>query len=97
MPIKSASGDESVEHGPGKVEREWFTPTEAMHYLGVSRTTLYHLMDTGVLRYFVLKGVQKRRIKKEDLDALFEEGGQAQSEADGEKDKNRAKPTKKKS
>jgi excisionase family DNA binding protein len=57
-----------------RVVREWFTPTEAMQYLGVSRPTLYHLMDSGVLKFYTLKGVQKRRIKKEDLDALFEEG-----------------------
>ncbi len=57
-----------------RVRREWLTPTEAMQYLGVSRATLYSLMDNGLLKFYTIKGVQKRRIRKEDLDALFEEG-----------------------
>ncbi len=66
--------EDQEEKKSSRVEREWFTPTEAMKYLGVSRPTLYHMMDTGLLKFYTIKGVQKRRIKKEDLDALFEEG-----------------------
>jgi excisionase family DNA binding protein len=51
--------------------KEWFNVSEAAKYLGVSRPTLYKLMDGGGLPYYVLEGVQGRRLKKEDLDALF--------------------------
>lgn len=68
------TSEENEAQGGERVQREWLTPTEAMRYLGVSRATLYHLMDTGALKFYVLRGVQKRRIRKEDLDALFEEG-----------------------
>jgi len=63
------------------VEKEWFTPSEAIVYLGVSRQKLYDLMDEGVLPYYTLKGVQKRRIRKKDLDALFEQGNSKKKKA----------------
>lgn len=53
-------------------EQLWFNVSEAAKYLGISRDTLYKLMDEGLLPYYTLKGVQKRRMKKEDLDALME-------------------------
>jgi excisionase family DNA binding protein len=56
-------------------EKQWFNVSEAAKYLGISRDTLYKLMDQGLLPYYTLKGVQKRRLKKEDLDALTERGG----------------------
>jgi excisionase family DNA binding protein len=56
------------------VEKEWLTPSDAIKYLGISRQKLYDLMDEGILPYYTLKGVRKRRIKKTDLDALFEKG-----------------------
>ncbi len=52
--------------------REWFNVSEAAEYLHVSRLTVYKLMDRGALPYTKIKGLQARRIKKEDLDALFE-------------------------
>ncbi len=55
-------------------EKQWFNPTEAAAYLGVSRKTLYGLMDSGDLPFYTFKKIQKRRIKKEDLDALFVKG-----------------------
>ncbi len=74
--VKDASEEDEIEtKGRGeRVQREWLTPTEAMQYLGVSRATLYGLMDNGLLKFYTIRGVQKRRIRKEDLDALFEEG-----------------------
>lgn len=56
------------------VEQEWLTPSEASKYLGISRQKVYDLMDDGTLPYYTLKGVQKRRLKKQDLDALFQKG-----------------------
>ena len=74
--VEDASEEDEIETriGGERVQREWLTPTEAMQYLGVSRATLYGLMDNGLLKFYTIRGVQKRRIKKEDLDALFEEG-----------------------
>ncbi len=55
-------------------EREWFNPSEAANYLGISRFSLYKLMDEGLLPFYVVRGIQKRRLKKEDLDALMQNG-----------------------
>lgn len=52
--------------------KEWLNAKEATEYLGVSRTTLYKLMDEGALPFQNVKGVQKRRISKADLDALLQ-------------------------
>lgn len=52
----------------------WLTPSEAMKYLGISHQTLYNLMNSGTLPFYTIKNVRKRRIKKEDLDALMEKG-----------------------
>ncbi len=49
---------------------EWMNPTEAAEYLGISRQSLYKLMDSGALPFQSVTGIQKRRIRKEDLDAL---------------------------
>jgi excisionase family DNA binding protein len=56
---------------------EWLTVAEAAKYLKVHRTTIYDLVDRGVLPYFELKGARGRRFKREDLDALLEPGGQS--------------------
>ena len=50
---------------------QWMNPTEAADYLGISRQSLYKLMDSGALPFQSVKGIQKRRVKKEDLDALL--------------------------
>lgn len=60
-------------------ERDWMNVSNAMNYLGVSRQTLYNLMDRGFLAYYELKGVRGRRIMKKDLDALLQKGGTKQS------------------
>lgn len=59
----------------GGSAKEWLNPKEASEYLSISRTTLYKLMDSGQLRYYSIRGVQRRRIRKADLDRLFEESG----------------------
>lgn len=58
-------------------EKRWLNVSEAADYLGVSRQTLYRLMDKGTLPYYTIEGLQGRRIEKEDLDALVKKvGGQ---------------------
>ncbi len=56
--------------------QQWFNVTEAAEYLQVSRQTIYKLMDAGLLPYYEVRGVKRRRIKKEDLDALFSKARQ---------------------
>lgn len=73
--------------GTAKPEFQWFNVKEAAKYIGLSRDTLYKLMDYGTLPFYVLKGVRKRRLKKEDLDALLEKGvpgGANDKEEDGD-------------
>ncbi len=75
-----AGSNKAVVHVKGKEgsaeeKREWLNPSEAMKYLGVSRTALYKLMNGGILPFFTIRGLRKRRLKKEDLDALLERGG----------------------
>ena len=52
-------------------ERDWFNVKEAAEYLGVSRETVYNLMDKRLIPYSELRGVRGRRIRKEDLDVLL--------------------------
>jgi excisionase family DNA binding protein len=52
-------------------EKQWFNPSEAAAYLGISRATLYKLMDKGKLPFVGVLGIQKRRIRKADLDLLL--------------------------
>ncbi len=53
------------------VEKEWLNVKEAAQYLGISRETIYSLMDKRLLPYSEVKGVRGRRIKKEDLEKLL--------------------------
>jgi excisionase family DNA binding protein len=80
---QAASAAERTKEKPKGNEKEWFNPTEAMDYLGVSRVTLYKLMDEGMLPFYTIKGIRKRRIKKEDLDALMEKSTPGLTEKDG--------------
>ncbi len=52
----------------------WFDIDGAMHYLKVSRTTLYSAMKDGRLSYYFIKGTRQRRLKKSDLDNLMVSG-----------------------
>jgi len=56
---------------------EWLTPKEAAVYLRVDRRTLYRMMAAGELVYYEMAS-GRRRIRREDLDALLrpaQEGG----------------------
>ena len=49
----------------------WLTIPKTLKYLGVSRATLYRLMEKGVLPYYRITGTRQRRFKQSDLDQLF--------------------------
>ncbi|MSP12815.1 MAG: DNA-binding protein [Chloroflexi bacterium] len=53
-------------------EQEWLNVSEAAELLGVSRPTIYKLMDKGLLPYQKIKGIQGRRIKRDDLEILLQ-------------------------
>jgi len=52
---------------------EWLTSKEAAAYLKVTRRTLYRWMEEGRLPFFVMAS-GRRRVRKEDLDALLKPG-----------------------
>ena len=73
--IESRSEPESEpEREPKPATTQWLTPSEARKYLGISHQTIYNLMNSGTLPFYTIKNVRKRRIKKEDLDALMQLG-----------------------
>ncbi len=67
-------------------EKDWLNISEAAEYLGVSRQTVYNLIERGILPYTELRGVRGKRIKKEDLAALFKRtGGESKPKGKSEK------------
>jgi excisionase family DNA binding protein len=58
---------------PSTKPRDWMNVKEAAGYLGVSRQTIYRLIQSGKLSYFEVQGVRGKRIRKGDLDALIKE------------------------
>ncbi len=50
---------------------EYITPTEAARILGLSRPTIYRMMDDGTLAYIQVAGVNKRKIKRSDVERLL--------------------------
>ncbi|MEZ4711610.1 MAG: helix-turn-helix domain-containing protein [Caldilineaceae bacterium] len=61
---------------------------QAMEYLQISRTTLYRLMEQGMLPYYRIAGTRQRRFKRSDLDQLLvlEEPGIPDDDDDAEED-----------
>lgn len=51
------------------MKTQLYTLTEAMEYLGISRTTLYHLIRTGELPVVEIRGC--KRIAPEDLEEFI--------------------------
>ena len=63
---------------------DWFTPNQAAAYLKVNRRTLYGLMASGRLPYYQMPGSGRRRIRREDLDALLVPGPLPKERAAGD-------------
>lgn len=60
---------------------DWLTIAEAAAYLKVTRNSIYRYCDAGLLPFYELRSGRGRRFKREDLDALLEEGApRAQAE-----------------
>lgn len=53
------------------VGSEYVTPTEAARILGVSRPTIYRMMEDGILPYTQVKGVNKRKLRRADVERLI--------------------------
>jgi excisionase family DNA binding protein len=62
---------------------EWLTTKEAAAYLKVTRRTLYRWMEEGRLRFYELAS-GRRRVRKEDLDALLTPGEPGSTADEGE-------------
>lgn len=57
---------------PARTESDrWMTVADAMHYIGVSKATLYTYMSDGRLPFYYIRGSNQRRIKQSDVDALL--------------------------
>lgn len=69
-------------------ENEWMTIAQAMAYTQLSRTTLYRLMDDGILPFYRVAGTRQRRFKRSELDQLMirEEPGKSGTVFDDEED-----------
>ncbi len=59
------------EHSP--LGTRLFRLSEAATYLGVSISTVYHLVERGHLEALTLPGLRGSRFAREDLDALIEQ------------------------
>lgn len=70
----------------------WLTMNAAAAHLGVSRDTVYRLIDSGRLAGHRLAGVRGYRFRVEELDALAEPAGKAAP--NGRKAPAKAPPTK---
>jgi len=59
-------------------QKEYVTPTGAARILGVSRPTIYRMMNEGTLPYIEVAGVNKRKISRSDVDRLLRMHGSGQ-------------------
>ena len=76
---------EKPEPLPG--DDEWLTIGQAIAYTKISRSTLYRLMDEGVVPYYRVSGTRQRRFKRSELDQLMIREEPSQSDYDeGEED-----------
>ena len=52
------------------IDKEFFTPSEAAKYIGISRATFYRYLETNLIKAVQLK--RKTIIRESDIDALFD-------------------------
>lgn len=52
------------------IDKDFFTPSEAARYIGISRATFYRYLETNLIKSVQLK--RKTIIRKRDIEALFD-------------------------
>lgn len=52
------------------IDKDFFTPSEAAKYIGISRATFYRYLETNLIKSVQLK--RKTIIRKRDMEALFD-------------------------
>ena len=52
------------------IDKDFFTPSEAAKYIGISRATLYRYLETNLIKSVQLK--RKTIIRKRDIESLFD-------------------------
>ncbi len=52
------------------IDKDFFTPSEAARYIGISRATFYRYLETNLIKSIQLK--RKTIIRKRDIEALFD-------------------------
>ena len=52
--------------------KRWLSPDEACEYIGLKKSTLYHLTSNKLIPFY--KRTHLLRFKRQDLDAWMEEG-----------------------
>lgn len=52
------------------IDKDFFTPSEAAKYIGISRATFYRYLETNLIKSVQLK--RKTIIRKRDIEALFD-------------------------
>ena len=52
------------------IDKDFFTPSEAAKYIGISRATFYRYLETNLIKSVQLK--RKTIIRKKDIEALFD-------------------------
>ena len=52
------------------IDKDFFTPSEAAKYIGISRATFYRYLETNIIKSVQLK--RKTIIRKRDIEALFD-------------------------
>ena len=57
----------------------YVTQTEAARILGVSKPTVYRMMNDGTLPYVKVEGVNKRKLKRSDVERLLKPIGSSQN------------------
>jgi excisionase family DNA binding protein len=52
-------------------DKEFLTLEETINYLGMSRATLYRLMDQGIIKSYRIPGHKKNYYRREEILNLF--------------------------
>ena len=64
--------------------KRWYSTLEAGHFIGVVRTEVIRLIQTGVLPGYRTPGGRQYRVKRQDLDAFIEASKVQPEQGEGE-------------